>query len=591
MKFERELYYLTGLLLGLIFFVFPIIGWDFSYFFGDLADGRLNLFFLEHNYQYLTNKIDTYWDIPFMYPEKNVLAYSDNLMGTSPIYVLFRLIGLDTFSSYLWWFIVLCCLNYSTAFYALKKILKNNQAALIGAFIFAFSIALQSQTTHAQTFPRFAIPLIFLSAFQFAKTLHPKHLLFSLLWLVYQIYCGVYLGFLCAVPLGIYLAIILLKMLFSRPKIKIKHWIWKALLSLTVSLLALLPLMLPYFERKKDPSAEHFTKIIGSIPTLQSYVFSPINSRFWHFLAPDLNIDNSWAHQIFPGIIALLGGIGIALLLLIELKKAKLNINQLSHSSLLVLSGLITFFIFLRWDSYSAYQLFYYLPGFSSMRLLSRIINIELFFFGLATAVLWGKLFQNKAIGNVIFPVLLIFLVLDNSFDGEKTAKESIKVAKKRTATLEIALDKIPKNQVFSFEPQQLTSPPVLYNIDAMLMAQKHNLKTINAYTATCPGDYSTFWNNLNEEGRNYWLAGKNPDQKDLYIVNHQGEINLVNMKEIANQLTSFEKRVIMWKNYIRTDENWFKVIKQSALEKNISIDSALYENAKYTVEMEDLNR
>ena len=79
-----------GLVLGLCFFTFKIIGFDFSYFPGDLGDGRLNLYFLEHAHKFFTGKISSFWEAPFMYPEPNVTAYSDNLLGSAPIYSFFE---------------------------------------------------------------------------------------------------------------------------------------------------------------------------------------------------------------------------------------------------------------------------------------------------------------------------------------------------------------------------------------------------------------------------------------------------------------------------------------------------------------------
>jgi hypothetical protein len=86
----------------------------------------------------------------------------------------------------------------------LNYLFKNSQAAILGAFVFAFSLALQSQLTHSQTFPRYAIPMAFLAALKFQENLKLKYLLYALLWVVYEIYCVVYLGLMLAIPFGTY---------------------------------------------------------------------------------------------------------------------------------------------------------------------------------------------------------------------------------------------------------------------------------------------------------------------------------------------------------------------------------------------------
>ena len=108
-----------------------------------------------------------------LYEVITIIAYSDNLLGSAPIYSFFRLLGLDQFNAYQGWVVVLSILNYSFAYLFISKISNNKYAAVIGAMVFAFSIALQSQITHVQTFPRFPIPLAFLMAVYFFETLKP----------------------------------------------------------------------------------------------------------------------------------------------------------------------------------------------------------------------------------------------------------------------------------------------------------------------------------------------------------------------------------------------------------------------------------
>jgi hypothetical protein len=110
-----------GLTLGIYFITLNVLGVSLTHFPGDLGDGRLNLYFLEHAFKLFNGQLTSYWDAPFMYPEKNVLAYSDNLLGSAPIYALFRWLGYDTFTSYQLWFICLSVLNY-TACYLPNKI-------------------------------------------------------------------------------------------------------------------------------------------------------------------------------------------------------------------------------------------------------------------------------------------------------------------------------------------------------------------------------------------------------------------------------------------------------------------------------------
>ncbi len=96
------------ILFGIGMYLLPgrVIGTDFDGVPGNYGDARLNNFFLEHGYQYVTGKTPTYWNAPFMYPDQQTLTYSDNLLGTLPLYIFFRLISFDRETSFQLWFIL-----------------------------------------------------------------------------------------------------------------------------------------------------------------------------------------------------------------------------------------------------------------------------------------------------------------------------------------------------------------------------------------------------------------------------------------------------------------------------------------------------
>ncbi|MDA3906966.1 MAG: hypothetical protein PF484_12920 [Bacteroidales bacterium] len=524
-----------------------------------------------------------------MYPENNVISYSDNLLGSAPIYSFFRLIGFDIYKSFQLWFLAVSALNYIFAFYFLKYVFKNNYAAVLGAFIFAFSIALQSQLTHAQTFPRFAIPIALLMAVKFSEELKPKHLFYTLLSLVYQIYCGIYLGFMLAVPIGIYsLTIIIREILYKNKLVSNYKWLLQITLYSVLNIVVLLPLMLPYMDRKISPSIEHYKQIMGSIPTIKSHLFSQQGSLIWDFLSKTgQSYEAWWNHQIFAGGIATVCLLIGTFFLISKAIKFKFQLKSYSTPLILLFTGLLTFFLHIRFKEISAYITLYFLPGFSSMRSLARIINIELIFFGIATAFVFTKIFKKYVRYElVIFIAALSLLICDNYFYKEKSYKTKVILAENRTKDIEKTFKKIPFGSVVSYEPLQIESASIYYQIDAMLTSQKFGLKTLNGYTATCPGDYGMYWNEPNEKSRNYWLNNKTIDFDTLYVVKACDVLEIVPAKEIqdfdlgAVKETRLENLI----NYIRTDKKWMKQIEKKAIKNNISIDSMIVLDAKWVI-------
>src|SRR5665213_3238316 len=108
--------------IGLHFTALGLIGYDLSNIPGDLGDARFNMYILEHGYQFITHQVTNYWGAPFMYPFKEAIGYSDNLLGTMPIYSIFRFISFDRETSFQLWIITICILNFSTAFYVMNKL-------------------------------------------------------------------------------------------------------------------------------------------------------------------------------------------------------------------------------------------------------------------------------------------------------------------------------------------------------------------------------------------------------------------------------------------------------------------------------------
>jgi len=370
-----------GLLAGLFCFTLRITGFDLAFIPGDAIDARFNIYILEHGYSYLTGRLDSYWNAPFMYPEANVIAYSDNLLGTLPLYALFRAWGLDIFKSFQMWFILMCILNYLSAYYFFRAAFKDKLAAVLGAFVFAFSLSLFSQITHAQLFPRFPIPLAFLFAFRFGESAKPSFLALALISVVYQFYCGVYLGFFLALSIGIYLFSFIISKEF-RKSIPVKSDWW---LKVTVPSIIcgglLLFLLLPYYKKQQEFSKEAFREIFRTIPSPDSYIYSFPGSVLWGFLnTKPAGSLAYWDHEIFPGFIPLVALILVLAWCSICRFHPRFRFPIASSKARFFATAAITILIYTRFGDFSVYKAIYQLPGFSSLRSITRIIILTSYF-------------------------------------------------------------------------------------------------------------------------------------------------------------------------------------------------------------------
>ena len=514
--------FLLGLVLGLYLMVFNIIGFDFSYFPGDLGDGRFNMYILEHGHKFLAGQEDSLWNAPFFYPAADVITFSDNLIGTVPIYSFFRVLGYDVVTSFQFWFITLTILSYTTCYFFLKWTFRNKYAAVLGAFLFAFSIALQSQMTHAQVFPRFFIPLALWMLLLFKKDLQPKYFFLAILFLVLQFYAGVYLGFMLAVPFGILLILIVFqkrKLLFNKAK-KIRWWLFSGG-SIIINLGILGVLMYPYLQRSREVGTNSYETIVGTLPSFRSFFYSQDGTLCWDVLSnTGSRYDASWDHQIFPGGMAILSLIIVGICLLFRKRWPLVKEIATSTVLLLIIAGGLTIIIFMRYQGYSLYQLVYMIPGFGSMRSLTRIINLELLFFSIAVAfasMLLLKKYSNYS--AIIFVGFLGLLATDNYFKEEKSYRTDKAEAQWRVEELRKKMTIIPEGSVVSYEPSINNEPAFYYQLDAMLATQSLGLKSVNGYSGNSPKGFNDFWWDLDEESRLKWFDYMDYHPDSLYII------------------------------------------------------------------------
>jgi hypothetical protein len=515
--------FLLGLIIVCFFFALEVVGYNFSYFPGDLGDARFSMYMFEHSYQFFLGNEASFWEASFMYPEPKIITYSENFIGSAPFYSVFRLFGANRETAFQLWFVLMFLLNYLCAYLFLNWQFNNKHAAVIGALVFTCSMAIQSQMTHAQTFPRFPVPLAFWMAMIFIKNLKPFYLFGSILMVVYQFYCSIYLGFFLLVPIGVLLFFgMLLKRKLAFDYIKNLKWVSLIVGSVIINILILIPLMLPYYIRAKVGGMNSYESVVATLPTIRSFFYSQKGSFFWSNLT-EIGSDYPapWDHQIFTGGLAMLSLILFSIFLLSFFLKQKW-VKSMSidvQTKALFFTAIVVFLLFVRYQGFSFYQVLFKLPGFGSLRSLTRVINIELIFFAFSTTFIVSQLFNKyKKYTTLLFLCLSIIFVADNYFKGESSYRTEKIITEQRVDALVNKMKDIPAGSVVSYEPQfEGNSYP--YQIDAMLAGQTLGLKMVNGYTATSPYGYDGFWREMSEETRNIWLNTMEISADNIFII------------------------------------------------------------------------
>lgn len=538
------------LLCGLYLVPISIFELDFSKIPGDFGDARFNNYILEHGYKFITGRVNSYWDAPFMFPYKSSISFSDNLLGTVPIYSIYRILNFSRETSFQLWLLTMFLLNYTITYFVLKKWSQNSILAAVGSYIFAFSILLVGNIYNVQTMPRFIIPLLFYWGWLYLKEKKIIHLYGLGIGLVYQFYCGIYLGFFTFYVLIFF--VISYFLVFKDKEFllqfKQKTILLKTLVAITVSSILLLPLMIPYFENSKINGFRSFEEVIATIPTIRSYFFTSKEPILWQILSEHgTKLNLYWCHFLFIGALPWIA-IMISPIVLFSKKVTKSNKQLL----LVIILGLaLSMFFTLNFNSWTPYKLIYKLPGFSSMRSINRIINTEILYFILILVFVFKELITINKNFKLIILILPILVVFDNliypqkimRFDKKESINE-INFVKKN-----ILLQNIKHLPNIAYLPlKNIEDQNIITHLNVMLATQELGLSCINAYSGSLPKGLGDFCNKMDYFTFNEWLKICNYDPKNVQIINDIG-LNEINREQIALQSVKTSK-------YMCTDQS-----------------------------------
>ncbi len=505
-KYQLFILPIAMLCIGLYLVPLNIYGPDFSKVPGDLGDARFNNYILEHDHQYFTGIVDKYWDAPFMYPYKNVIAFSDNLLGTAPIYSAFRLIGYDRETAFQLWLLGLFILNFVCCYWALNKWSKNSVLSSVGAYIFSFSILLVGNIYNVQTIPRFIVPLVFYWCWKYFNQKDLKYFIYIGLGIVFQFYCAIYLGFLLLYALlFLFIAYLIVYKDFSLfSQFKKLETTGYHLLVISIICVLFYPFIQPYISISNEAGIPSYEEVKQYIPTIRSYFFTSKDPVFWGLLSEHAVplIKNWWCHFLFIGALPWLGITVVPFVL--RSKKTESSVKK--FIAFLSLSLFLSFIFCLNINGFSLYQLIYQIPGFSAMRSMNRIINVEIVFFILIFVFVFKELSKYNEELKWLVLCLPVLVILDNAIYSEKITKYDKKESHQRIELVskEIRFQHNAQNKAIAFMPDTIENL-VHQHLDIMLACQELNIACVNAYTGHNPGQYNDFFARMNEESLLKW--------------------------------------------------------------------------------------
>lgn len=527
----------------------PMLISGFSLMQADPGDTRLNNYFLEHSFQLLVNSdyIGDVWSPAFFFPYKEVLAFSDNLFGSAPIYWLFRTFCSSDLAFQLW-MIAVCIANFVSFAFLMQKLNVGHGLSALGAFLFAFSMPRIAKIGHQQLLPQFFTPLVFLTSLRFMEKPTIKRLCLILLLTYLQILSGIYLGWFLIFSLPIFWGTAY-KINSQNRDLLIIFWRnnYKKIIGIALGWLLLTVFTLfPYLKAKSVLGGRSYSDVDPMIPRISSW-FSVQPGSLWSSLlgwvSRDLPMPNE--HYLFAGF-TLIGLTGLSLYTILRLKSI-LSFQNYRMIKICLITFIIIFCLSLRLPfGLTIWRIIYeVVPGASVIRAVSRIWTIAYFYLLIAVCLNLDSILK-VLVNNKYWRWLIVSLVCLLSVSEQIVLNPPN--YEKAPLIQEVAelRDLMQNNCDVAYVSLNPARPFWVDQLTAMWAGIEANVPVVNGYSGNEPPNYGTTTEPMDTAMILHWLdiAGKNIEGRLCMISPTLGKkADILISNYAVQETTSFSKK------------------------------------------------
>ena len=367
----------------------------------DPGDTLLNGYILEHSWRWLTQPdyCGTYWSPAFYYPQPLVLAYSENLLGTAPLYWLLRTGG-PPIAAYQLWMMLVTGLTYVSFAAVLRRFGVGHLLAALGGFVFAFGLPRVVQIGHQQLLPHLFAPWAVLAAWRFLQSPTVGWWAGLLAASFVQLLASIYLGWFLLAGLAIFGAAIVPSDRDVRRSIgAFLRRRWPAVIGLVVAWAALVVLLMASYREANRGFRRDYSEVLALTPRPADWLATAPQS-IWHKWLPIHVREPASELWIFPGIVPfVVAACGLAM----SPSRKRLVLACMLTAGILAL-------VAMRWGDWSAWRAVYrWFPGGNGIRAVGRVVfTVELFAL-LGGLVAVDGLLQRFRFGGLVAGLLLVF--------------------------------------------------------------------------------------------------------------------------------------------------------------------------------------
>lgn len=385
-RISMSLIHLAALAAGTWIAFYPTLRSGFARLQTDPGDTLLNHYILEHSWHWLTGQpgSESLWSPPCFYPAANTLAYSENLLGTAPVYWLLR-VGCDELLAYQLWMMAVAALTYAAMAWTMRKFGVSHLFAALAALSYAHGLPRINQLGHQQLLPSlFSPPAVFI-AWKFLEAPSARRLAGVATLAFLQLLSSIYLGWFLVLGLAIFGAIQLV--VDTETRVRLVAWATSAKRELAViSVLAITAssaLFAPYLLANRGFHRSYRWEVKLMVPRPASWV-SPAPASCWAEWLPPATGPLSHEHHLFPGAVFILL-MAVAMVVAVVWPR---SLPPAGRVALVTAAVLVT--LSLSIEGWSAWRGVYAIvPGAKAVRAVTRIFT-AVYLFGWVAAALAG---------------------------------------------------------------------------------------------------------------------------------------------------------------------------------------------------------
>lgn len=566
---------------------------NFNILLGDRFDALIETNLLQHWYNVIQGK--SKWDtVGYFYPFTNTLGYNDGYFLYGVFYSIFRLLGFDLFISTDLVNISLKIIGFFSFYFLAKKVFKFSfWVSLIGATAFTLGNLMAVHMRHAQLLSIAFAPLLtifVLRYFQSLKFNDSKKTLINgcfaslllSLWLFTSYYMAWYFILFFVVCSFIFMFFCVSNKEY-RNNLKIKVSLKVLIVPIVVLMFFLMPFLKVYLPKASETggqslyAVEYYAPVPYNVidPGEYNLIFGKLTNAFFS------NIDNlNRVGEFSIGLAPISLLILLITLACLSFKKIKSTFEIFIFS--VCLTTVVTALFAIKFGDIFLWKFIWqYFPGAKGMRVTGRYFLFLIFPVVLVSTWFLDKIASKR--GWVLFSALSILLILEQvnfahnaAFNREDNKRfiNSVPVPPKGCKAFYVVGQ---RKGEFPIVTDNITISYYPHNVDAMLISEVDNLRTINGF--------STF----NPPG---WDFALNPLQS--YMARVQ---NYINNNNIANGMCEFDLENLKWtefkphqplgitsKIFDKVDIKASGIVINQAVRKNYGITVMLTNNSDFNL-------